>query len=361
MRHLIVSILKNDYFRTKGTLFWNFLFPILLYLILVSIFGDMPSNMNLKIGLVGKSSIAESVFKNFPSGIEIVETKDPEKDLRYGKIDVCVILPENFDNLFTKAIIFSKTKISVPVEITVLYAPERQESVVLANVVSNILESLDLQLRKVKEVEVEYRRKERQTFNYSRYILPAILLVGVMSVGLFTVPYQLALYREQGILKRILASPLRDLHYFFSIIVCGLFAMSITSASVTLFARFVYRVEFPVNSSFLSGVLLSFLTFLSVSLLMVSLFRTFSALSAASQVFNQVFMFLGGFYFDVSGIPWPIKAVVLGNPATYLVDYLRGSFGYRTIYSNHFLVPIVWIVLSFVLFLWNWRRVMVVE
>jgi ABC-2 type transport system permease protein len=361
MRHLVVSILKNDYFRTKSVLFWNFLFPILLYLILVSIFGDMSSNMNLRIGLVGESSLVESVFSHLPSGIEIIRTQNPERDLKYGKIDVCVILPENLDNLFTKAIIFSKTKISVPVEITILYAPERQESIVLANVVSNILESLDLQLRKVKEVEVEYRKKERQAINYSHYILPAILLVGVMSVGLFTVPYQLALYREQGILKRILASPLRGHHYFFSIVVCGLFAMSITSASVTLFARFVYGIEFPINVSFLGGVLLSFLTFLSVSLLMVSLFKTFSALSAASQVFNQVFMFLGGFYFDVSGIPWPIKAVVLGNPATYLVDYLRGSFGYRTIYSNHFLVPIVWIVLSFVLFFLNWRRVMMVE
>lgn len=66
MKALIVSIFKNDYLRDKGAIFWNFLFPLLLYLILVSIFGNMGSNMNLKIGIVGKSETLESVLRSLP-------------------------------------------------------------------------------------------------------------------------------------------------------------------------------------------------------------------------------------------------------------------------------------------------------
>ncbi|ACM22485.1 MULTISPECIES: ABC transporter permease [Thermotoga] len=360
MKALIVSIFKNDYLRDKGAIFWNFLFPLLLYLILVSIFGNMGSNMNLKIGIVGKSETLESVLRSLPSGIEVVEVKDVEQDLKYGKVDVCVVLPENFDSLFTRALLLSRTKLSMPVEVEVFYAPERRESVILANVVANILESLDLHVRKVSKVKVEYRRKEKQDFNYSHYVFPAILLVGVMSVGLFTVPYQIALHREQGVMKRLFVSPLRSYHYLISTMICGFFAMVISSSLITVFAKILYGVSVS-GSSFLIGVAVSFLTFLSISLLMVSLFKSFSALNAASQVFNQVFMFMGGFYFDVSNISWPLKVLVVGNPATYLVDYLRGCLGYKTVYTNHFLVAILWVVVSLVLFSLNWRRVMVVE
>ncbi|MCD6550767.1 ABC transporter permease [Thermotoga sp.] len=360
MKSLIISILRNNYFRNKGVLFWNFAFPMLLYLILVSIFGDISSHMNLRIGVVGESKTLKGVFEKLPSGIEIVDTKDPEKDLKYGKIDVCIVMPENFGSLFTRALLLSRTKLSMPVKVIVVYAPERQESSILANVVANILESLDLQIRKKKEIEVEYRSKERKDINYPHYVFPAILLVGVMSVGLFTVPYQLALYREQGILKRLFASPLKGHHYLISTAVCGLLAMSITSLAVTLFAKILFGVP-GLSLSFLTGTAFSFFTFLSISFLMVSLFKSFSALNAVSQIFNQVFMFMGGFYFDVSNVPWPLKALVVGNPATYLVDYLRGSLGYETIYTHHFAVPFIWIVVSLTLFSLSWRQVIMVE
>ncbi|PLV59114.1 ABC transporter permease [Thermotoga sp. KOL6] len=360
MRRLIVSILKNDYFRNKGTLFWNFIFPIVLYLILVSIFGGMPSSMNLRIGIVGDSKILKSVFDNLPSGIKVIEIEEPEKALKYGRVDACIIIPENFDSLFSQALFLSKTKVRVPVRITVAYAAERQESIALANIISSILESLDLQIRKLKEVKVEYKKKERENINYSHFVFPAILLVGIMSVGLFTVPYQLVLYKEQGILKRLLASPLSKYGYLVVLIVCGLFAMTMTSTGIMVLARVVYGVS-RLSLNFFGGVLFSFLTFLSISFLMVSLFKSFSALGAASQVFNQIFMFMGGFYFDVSNVPWPLKAFVLGNPATYLVDYLRGNLGYKMIYSNHLLVPVIWIAVSLILFLFRWRQVMVVE
>lgn len=362
MRSLFVSILKNDYLRERGSLFWIFIFPMILFFILTSIFGDISKNVTFKIGVLGESKLLTGVFQHFPEGMRSVKIeKKPEEAVRFAKVDVCLVIPEDFDTKFTRSFMLSKTLVSSPVEVTLYYVPERQESQMLANMLKNILEGIDLRMRNVREIEVEkVAPKVTESGVYCRYLFPAVLLVSIMSTGIFAIPSQLSFYREKKILKRLLATPLTRFQYLFSILLSGLVIMVLSSIAFIAFARFVYGIKVDVLK-ILPGVTLSYLVFLSFPLMLTSIAKTTASVNAIGQVVNQVFMFMGGFYFDVSFVPWPLKALYLGNPASYLVDLLRRAIGFKPQLSNHFLVPAIWIALSTVIFLINWRKVMVSE
>jgi len=79
-----------------------------------------------------------------------------------------------------------------------------------------------------------------------------------------------------------------------------------------------------------------------------------------------VFMFLGGFYFPVLNFDMPqaVKWFAKALPTTYLVESLRASLGYD-VYSfseaTFWTVPSVWLGVSLIVFIFNFKRVMSYE
>ena len=76
--------LKN-YFRSKGNLFWNFVFPI----ILITIINTMFSQKDVAIKIASENPEYTAFFKELDN-FEFVETKDPKKDLLDKKLDVFI-------------------------------------------------------------------------------------------------------------------------------------------------------------------------------------------------------------------------------------------------------------------------------
>ena len=98
-----------------------------------------------------------------------------------------------------------------------------------------------------------------------------------------------------------------------------------------------------------------------IGLMIVSLVKRTSTISIISNSLFQAMMFLGNFYFNVLNMSWGIRWFVYINPATYILDKLRGTMGYNSYLSNHLLVPFAWLVFSILVVILNFKRVMEVE
>jgi len=142
----------------------------------------------------------------------------------------------------------------------------------------------------------------------------ANLTVGALLVG----------WRQQGILRRLAATPLRPGALVGSQILARL-ALSLTQGIVLLaVAMMLFKVQ-VVGSwlALLATMTLGSLTLLSIGFVIGAFARTESVAQAISTLISFPMMFLSGSYFPTDNAPAFLAPVIKALPLSYLNDALR--------------------------------------
>jgi ABC-2 type transport system permease protein len=184
---------------------------------------------------------------------------------------------------------------------------------------------------------------------YVDLLLPAIILMGFFTNGLFGVPGTILFNRDRKVLRRYWVTPLSVTRYLGGLGIGHLGLCLLQFALVVTLGRFAFgaSVSFASLSTILLLVL-SAVTFMAFGFLVTALARTANAGMAAANLLNMPMMFLSGMFFPVSGLPWGVQALVLANPVTYLLEAVRHSVGVQQStlmpWPWPWVVPILWIV-----------------
>ena len=366
----------NDYIRDFSGSFWIFFFPLILYLILTSIFGGVAKgeSVTFRIGIVyeKKSSVFERMVSHLKEekAFDIREFKDMNEALRRlkeSKLDTVIFVAKSFDSSFTRAILLARTKMKLTVPVDVYYVPERTESSMAKDVVENILKTMEIEVWKnfgdFRNMKVESSVEEKaKKFNMAHYYLPAIAMMTIMSIGFFSIPYSIAEKRERKSTRRLLVSPFGPGEFILSVILNNFLALLISFTLLFSMGVLLYKVPRVVLSfQFILQLILGMLIYSMIGLMIVSLAKRISTISIISNSLFQAMMFLGNFYFNILNVSWGIRWFVYINPATYILDKLRGTMGYNSYLSNHTLVPLIWLALSTTVVISSFKRVMEVE
>lgn len=370
-----------DEVREFQRVFWMMIFPLLLYFILVAAIGNMGNEeISFKLGIVkeenlsGFGKIIDEVLKGITSeegpfiAAEFTDRESGLKALKKNKIDALLIVPRGTNAGLARAFIV-RGKVEPP-KLEVYYAEGRQASEISADVLSQILEQVNLEIAKQQKkdyVALEVKENivshsDGKPFDYAEYLFPGIVLMMTLSVSLFSAPIRLMVFRNSGVHKKLYTTPIKPIEYFTAYLL-KLFAIIMLSfILILLMALFVYRVEIPVFScAFLFSFLFSVMVLLSTGLMFASFIKKLSTANVVGQITNQLMMFLGGLYFPVFNIPWPMRWLVYAIPTTYLAELTRRSLGYRIApIPDHFLiiVPAIWLITSAVIFSLNFKKVM---
>lgn len=370
-----------DEIREFQRVFWMMVFPLILYFILVSALGNMGNEgVSFKLGIVkeenlsGFGKIIDEVLKGITSeegpfiAIEFVDRGLGLEALRKNKIDALLVVPKGINAGLARAFIV-RGKVEPP-NLEVYYAEGRQASEISADVLSQILEQVNLEIARQQKKDFRtFEVKEnivsspdKKTFDYAEYLFPGIVLMMILSVSLFSAPIRLMVFRNSGVHKKLYTTPIKPLEYFAAYLLKLFVVIILSFISILFVALFVYRVEIPVFScAFLFSFLYSILVLLSMGLMFASFIKKLSTANVVGQIANQLMMFLGGLYFPVFNIPWTMRWLVYAIPTTYLAELTRRSLGYRIApIPDHFLiiVPAIWLVTSVVIFSLNFKKVM---
>ena len=371
----------NDYIRSIGS-FWIFLFPLIIYVVLTSIFGNVTEgrNVTFRLGIVyeEKSEIFEKVV-SFLKKEDIFYIKEYKgnkgknealKHLKRSKIDIVILVGKNFDSSLLKKVLLKKvigTKINYTVPIDIYYVPERTESSIAKNIAENILNIIEIEIWKIlgnfenfKDVKIEsLTEKKKKSFNVAYYYFPAIVTVAIMNIGFFSIPFSISEKREKKSTRRLLVSPFRSGEFITSIILINFLAFFISFALLSTVGMIFYKVSEVIFSfQFILQIVFGMIVYSVLGLAIVSLIKKTSTISIISNSLFQAMMFLGNSYFNVLNVPWSIRWFVYINPATYMIDKLREMMGYNSYFSNHTLVPSIWLIFSIFIVIKNFKRVM---
>ncbi|AEH50451.1 ABC transporter permease [Pseudothermotoga thermarum] len=380
------AIFLNETREFNG-IFWSFIFPLILFFILVSVFSGMysenPSSINFRLGLVwnespaGFGKILDEVLAQLnpePFSINRFQSIEEAIDaLKKGKIDCILNVPSGFNAAMFRAL-FAQS----PAKVELYKISNTFESSLATQILENVLQQIDLEMgrqsfarlnRPYEEFVIQSIPVQRQAskFNYNNYIFPGIILMAILSIGIFNLSLNLIYNRTEGVNKRIYTTPTNGLQYFFSMILSFTFMMIISAVLVYSVGLTIFKVDKSVLSlDFIVRLIFSMLVSLSFGMMIASFFKKFSTAMVFCQISYQLLMFLGGLYFPVLnfGMPKIMNYIALSLPTTYLVENLRTVIGqspYNFSSIQLWGVPAIWLIAGLVVFLLNFRKVMSYE
>ncbi|WP_274362949.1 ABC transporter permease [Paenibacillus thermotolerans] len=155
--------------------------------------------------------------------------------------------------------------------------------------------------------------------------IPALCSLNVLSVAVFTLNIQMASYRENGVLRRFKAAPVRPWMVLGSNAVQGVVLVILGSLEIVAAGMLVYDVEAGAKEIvlLLAFLLLGCLCFFSLGFALSGLG---SGVKTSNGIAMGVFfpmMFLSGVAFPIEVMPDILQAISKFLPMTYMVDLLQ--------------------------------------
>jgi ABC-2 type transport system permease protein len=157
-------------------------------------------------------------------------------------------------------------------------------------------------------------------------LIPGIAGMAVMATTFSALSFNLTFYREQGILKRVLGTPLPRTTYF-----GGLLGSAVTNAVVQVLlvvalGHLLYDVSWPRD-----WLALGFFTLLGVTAfgaLGIAFAQVIPNFDSAPAYVNAVFLpaiFISGVFYDDRHLPALLKGVAEALPLKHVIDGLQGA------------------------------------
>lgn len=310
-------------FREKEAIFWSFLFPIFLILILGFVFGSS-ANIKLSVGVVDlDDSKASRAVVEAISGIEAFEIKqgseeEERHELRNDKRTAVLIIEKGFEGLIETGMPGTITMIVNKSDINI--------SQIATSTITGVLEKISQELSDSPEIISinEVADEDVKDFEYVDFMIPGVLAITIMFGGIMGFSEQVAIRREKGILRRIKVSPLPISTHLLSGMAV-VFIISLLQAGLLIgFGKMVFNVK--INGSpvyIIPTVLIGTGTFVALGFMISSIMKTSKTAILAGNAIATPMMFLSGVFFSIEWAPATIKVIARCLPLYYFGEALR--------------------------------------
>jgi ABC-2 type transport system permease protein len=155
--------------------------------------------------------------------------------------------------------------------------------------------------------------------------MPAYTALILGTVGLMSIPIVTGTYREQGVLRRYRATPLRPISYIAADVITNLAMTLAGMVLLVLVGWLLFRVQFGGNVlAVILAVILGGLSMFSIGYLIASLSPGARAGQIIGMVIFYPMMFLSGCAFPLELLPASIRRISSFLPLTHVVKLLKG-------------------------------------
>jgi ABC-2 type transport system permease protein len=340
------------FFRDKTAIFFSLFVPILI----MAIFGvlNFGGELSLKVGIVDNSKSPLSTgFVDALKQIEGLEISQGAQDseleaLKQSDRNMVLVIPTDFATAVSG-------KVGQTPELKTYYnASDNQTNTEIGyTIVGEVLDGMSHQITKSPKMFTISRESVATTeLKYINFIIPGIVAMSIMQMSIFGVVGAIVSWRERGILRRLLATPVRPAAILFSQVVTRLL-ISVAQVALLVTLGVVFFNLQIVGSYWLLLLLVIFgsIIFLSMGFAMSGA-GSQNTVMALSNLVVMPQMFLSGVFFPRELMPDWLNKVTAYLPLTYLADAMRGVINKGAdiaSLSTEFIGLAVWGVIAFVI------------
>jgi ABC-2 type transport system permease protein len=162
---------------------------------------------------------------------------------------------------------------------------------------------------------------------YTTYALPGYVALTIGSLGLLGLPTALAIYRDQGILRRFRVTPLRPAAVLGAQLIIHLAILIASTVLLAGAALWTFGVPIPDRPLLMfSALLLAGLSFLAVGFLLGAVVPTARAAQAVGNALFFPMLFLSGAAIPQFLFPEWLKTASLALPLTHTTHLLQAAW-----------------------------------
>jgi ABC-2 type transport system permease protein len=326
MTKLFTASVKMLY-RDRQSLFWALMFPI-IFTVVFGLF-DFSQAPEVRIAIVASES--SPVSEALASGLREVDSFEVNRpadlatarqDLTDGEVDVVLSVPP-----IPATEAPGSPPVVQPTAVTVYYNEGNFESNQFAlGAIERIVDRMNLQMSGVTAppLSVEARGVTARSVEYYDFLLPGLVAMGVMNFSITGMAIAVARYREQRILKRILATPLRPFKFLAAQVLSRLLLALVQAALIVGVGVFLFgaRIYGNVAWIFILATVAN-LIFLNIGFAVAGRARNPDSAQGIASAVALPMMFLSGVFFPTDTLPQVMQAIVRFLPLTPLIEALR--------------------------------------
>lgn len=338
---LVLSRLR-EFYREPEAVFWVYGFPILMVVTLGIAFRDQPVEQ-IHVDVVSGPQAESTATALRADKRFVIATNDTDtcrRRLRTGKT----------------AIVVTATESQSSSNYTYLFDPTRPDSVLARNAVDDVLQRA---VGRIDKAVVNDEKFSEPGGRYVDFLVPGLLGMSLMGGGLWGVGFVIVDMRLRKLLKRFLATPMKKSHFLTGIMLSRLTFLIPEVLVLLMFSRLAFGVV--IQGSFAAVfalILLGAGSFAGIGLLIASRAKTIEAVSGLMNLIMLPMWILSGIFFSSDRFPEAAQPLIKLLPLTMLIDALRAVMQDGTslaAMSSQLLGLIAWGSVSFVLAL-KWFR-----
>jgi ABC-2 type transport system permease protein len=293
-----------SFMREPEVAFWVFAFPVLMALALGIAFrssGTPTSRIGVENG-PGAAAVAEALSQSPDLEVLRLSHDEAEAALRRGKI----------------ALLVRPVAGGPP---ALLSDPTRPESR-LAQLAA--VEALERAAGRQNVVRPIIEDVERPGSRYIDFLLPGLIGMNLMGTGMWGIGFAIANWRQQKLLRRLIATPMRRSDFLLALLLARLLWLVLEVGIILVFGALVFHTA--VRGSWLAFslvTLLGTLAFSAIGLLTAVRARTIEAVSGLMNVVQLPMWLLSGSFFSAERFPAAMQPLIQVLPLTLLNNALR--------------------------------------
>lgn len=321
--------------RNKQSLFFTLFMPF----IFIGIFGligfDKPQTIDIGIVTQKPTEPTKGFLKSLDSfsAFKIHNGTEADERAALQKGDRAVVLVVPNDLFPDPTNVKPDTK-----KITILknIAYEQQAQTAIA-ILSQLFDKTTLQVSKAPTLfELDVQSINAKKVRYIDFLLPGIVAMSIMQMAVFSVAFVFTDYKEKGILKRLLATPMKPQQFVTAQVVTRLILAIVQAGILLSVGSLIFKSHIYGNPLLiLITVLLGGIMFLGLGFTISGLSKTVDAVPAIANIIVFPMLFLSGIFFPTSSMPGWLQHVVTYLPlqpfAKAMRDIVANGAGFNEI------------------------------
>ena len=317
---MLTKVAMKMFLRNKQALFFTLIMPLFIMLIFGYIGFDKPQKID--VGVVIHSPNTETaVFVDAVRKFPTFTVHEDALSLERAALDAgnrAAVIDVQNDLLVTG----QKTPKELIVYTNASKAGEAQAVVSILN--QAIYQMTISQSGQSPIVSVKTQEINAHNLRYIEFLLPGLIALSIMQMAVFSVAFVFTQYKEKGVLKRLLATPMKPIHFVLSNAVTRL-VVSVVQATIFIVLGLVLFGVHVVGSYFLLAitVILGAFMFLGLGFTISGLAKTTDSVPVLANLTVFPMMFLGGTFFAVENMPNWLQVIAKLLPLTFFSTSVR--------------------------------------
>ena len=304
-------------YRDRQALFWAMVFPV-IFTVVFGLF-DFTQSPEATFAVVGDRG--SPVSEALRSGLDEVDSFTVEdrpdiatgrRALADGEVDVVLAVPDASAGPATLEVLYNESNVDV--------------NQVALGAVERIVGEVNLQMAGVSSpaVRVTEEGVAGRSVEYYDFLLPGLVAMGVMNFSITGMSVAIARYREQRILKRILATPLPPGRFLAAQVLARMLLALVQAAVILAVGVFLFGAEVYGNVAWILVLAtVANLVFLNIGFAVAGRSSNPDAAQGVASAVALPMMFLSGVFFPTDTLPEALQTVVHYLPLTPLIEALR--------------------------------------